>query len=215
MFLLKIVPKSKKFYFIEFDDQIRGVLNFRSLRKLHLGEQAGTEIDQNLAEIIEQEIISSSWLKFLNWLAFQERSIAQSRQYLLHLPVAADIADILIDKACKYNYLNDERFARLLIESLIEKRKSLVEIKSKLYENLITPHLIETLLNEIYDQESQNEVLENLVEQLYFRWKLPDQKKRERKVCEYLARRGFDYHEAKNIFNRIKDDPENYDQYSD
>lgn len=215
MILLKIVPKSKKTYLIEFDDQIRGILSFRSLRTLHLSEQEGLEINHNLAEVIEQEITSSSWLKFLNWLAFQERSINQSRQYLLHLPLAADIVESLIDKARKYNYLNDERFARLLIESLIEKRKSLVEIKSKLYENQITTQLIDSLLHEIYDQESQNEVLENLVEQLYFRWKLPDQKKRERKVCEYLARRGFDYHEAKNIFYRINDDPENHDQYSD
>ncbi|MDP8220781.1 MAG: RecX family transcriptional regulator [Candidatus Stygibacter frigidus] len=212
MILLKIKQKNNRVFVIEFDDQIRGILTSKALRNLDLNNIIELEIDQDFADKIDQEIIVTIWDKFLNWLAYQERSIAKSRQYLLHLPAAADITEILIDKAAKYNYLNDERFARLLIESLIGKRKSLVEIKSKLYENHINPHLIETLLNEIYDQESQNEVLENLVEQLYFRWKLPDQKKRERKVCEYLARRGFDYHEVKNIFNRIKNASENYDQ---
>ncbi|MDP8210620.1 MAG: RecX family transcriptional regulator [Candidatus Stygibacter australis] len=215
MILLKIKQKNNRVFVIEFDDQIRGILTSKALRNLGLDNKIELEIDQDLADKINQEIISIVWNKFLNWLAFQERSIAQSRQYLLHLPFAADIVEVLIDKASKYNYLNDERFTRLLIESLIDRKKSLAEIKSKLYEKQIPSHLINTLLYEIYDQESQNKVLENLVEQLYFRWKLPDQKKRERKVCEYLAKRGFDYHEAKNIFYRIKDDPKNYDQYSD
>jgi len=215
MILLKIKQKNNRVFVIEFDDQIRGILTSKALRNLGLDNKIELEIDQDLADKINQEIISIVWNKFLNWLAFQERSIAQSRQYLLHLPFAADIVEVLIDKASKYNYLNDERFTRLLIESLIDRKKSLAEIKSKLYEKQIPSHLINTLLYEIYDQESQNKVLENLVEQLYFRWKLSDQKKRERKVCEYLAKRGFDYHEAKNIFYRIKDDPKNYDQYSD
>ena len=215
MILLKIKQKNNRVFVIEFDDQIRGILTSKALRNLGLDNKIELEIDQDLADKINQEIISIVWNKFLNWLAFQERSIAQSRQYLLHLPFAADIVEVLIDKASKYNYLNDERFTRLLIESLIDRKKSLAEIKSKLYEKQIPSHLINTLLYEIYDQESQNKVLENLVEQRYFRWKLSDQKKRERKVCEYLAKRGFDYHEAKNIFYRIKDDPKNYDQYSD
>jgi len=209
---LKITKQNKQFYIIKFDDQIRGILNLRILRKLELVDNELTEINPDLAEIVDQEIINTAWRKFTNWIAFSERSIAKSRQYLLHIPLAQDITDILINKALEYNYLNDDRFTRLMIESLIDKRKSPIEIKHKLREHQIPAQMIDELLNELYDQETLNKIMENLVEQLYFRWEISDVNRRENKICEKLSRRGFDYHQVKEIFYRINNASKNNDQ---
>lgn len=215
MNLLKIRPKNNSLYYIELDEQIRGTLNFRALRKLHLKKELEIEIEQDFADAIEKEILSLAWHRLLNWLSYHEKSIAQSRKYLLFLHLAENLAETLIDKAVKLNYINNERFARLLIESLIDKNKSWAEIKSKLYEYQIPSEMTSTLLQELYDQDVQSKVLNDLVDHLCHRWNFEDIKKKEKKVCEYLARRGFDYYEAKNTFYRINNATENYDQYSD
>jgi len=209
MKLLRTKPKSKLSAIVEIDENIRGVLSNKTLRSLSLAPQQEIEIDPQLAETLDSEISHAAWQKFLNWLAFQERAVTQSRQYLLHLPLAPELAESLITKACQYNYLNDERFTKLLIESLIERLKSFPEIKNKLYEKKLPPQLIQKYLTELYDQNTQNQVLEKLVDQLFHRWLKLEPDKRKAKVCEYLTRRGFNYYTINDFYQRIENAPEN------
>lgn len=207
--MLRTKPKSKFSALVEIDEQILGVLSNKALRNFSLLPDQEIQIEPDLAEALKTQIVSDAWLKFLDWLAFQERTVSQSRMHLTHLPLAPDIVEDFIDKACRYNYLNDERFAILLIESLIERAKSLPEIKNKLYEKKIPPLLIDKFLFQIYDQETQYQVLEKLVDQFYQRWQNLEPEKRKTKVCEYLARRGFNYYKVIEMYQRIENAQEN------
>jgi regulatory protein len=209
MMLLRTQPKNKFSAIVEIDENIRGVLSNKALRSFSLAPQQETEIDPQLAEAIDIEISNAAWQKFLNWIAFQERAISQSRQYLLHLPLAPELAEPLVTKACQYNYLNDDRFTKLLIESLIDRSKSLPEIRNKLYEKKISPELILKYLTKLYDQDTQNQVIEKLVDQLFYRWLKLEPAKRKSKVCEYLTRRGFNYYSVNDYYQRIENAQEN------
>ncbi len=212
MILLRTKSKNSHSCLIEFDDEIRGVLPLRTLRKLSLDNDLEIEIDTELAHALDDEIIIASLKRFLDWIAFQERSIGESRIYLHKLPIADDLAQKMISKAIENNYLNDHRCTQLLIESLIDKSKSLPEIKNKLFEKKITPDLIEQSLAELYDDDKQKQVLENLVIQLIRRWSEYTPERRLNHICNYLVNRGFNYYDIMDFYARNANDQEDYSQ---
>ncbi len=208
MILLRTKSKNSHSCLIEFDDEIRGVLPLRALRKLSLDNDLEIEIDPELAHTLDDEIIIASLKRFLDWIAFQERSIGESRTYLHKFPIADDLAQKMITKAIENNYLNDHRCAQLIIESLINKSKSLPEIKNKLYEKKIAPDQIDQSLAELYDDAKQKQVLENLVIQLIRRWREFPPERRLNRICNYLVNRGFNYYDIMDINSRNANDQE-------
>jgi regulatory protein len=211
MLLLKTRAKNKSTSFIEIDEKIRGVLPDRTLRNFSIPGNTDITIESSVAAALDAEIIAYAWSRFLKWLAFQERSVDLSRQYLLQFPLAEDLAENLIDLAKKNNYLNDERFTQLAIESYIEKNKSRMEIKSKLYEKQLPMPLIERYLSSLYDEKAQDMILSNQVMRLYERWRSLDPQEIERKVCDSLAKRGFNYYEVQKYCQRMNNEKEDYD----
>jgi SOS response regulatory protein OraA/RecX len=191
---------------VELDEQLRGNLPQRVLRKYHI--ETGTEvaIEQQLADKLNDEIYAYAWNKLLNWLASQERSIGESRQFLKKNYIAPDLIDQLIQKAESADYLNDERYAELLIEYLAEKGKSFFEVKNKMMEKHLSTSLIESKLQEHYDPEKQRQVLESEVKKLSEIWQLYAPENRKKKISKRLLRRGYNFHEIEEFFYKYNED---------
>lgn len=196
--------KSKTIYTVLIDEEIWGILPKKILHFFSLPSEK--EIRLSKEEIIKllSEIEKYVWSKLLNYISFSERSVWQCKNYLEQLPLNECLVEKLADRAVAANYVNDQRFAELYVEHLINKSKNPREIKSK----LLTKHIDDGIINEVilnyFTPEKQEEILNlNIMKALTRYSKYPEKEKKE-KVLNYLTRRGFSYWEIKEKLDKIR-----------
>ena len=151
--------KSKTIYIVFIDEEIWGILPKKVLHFFSLATEKEARLSKE--EIIKLliEIEKYAWDKLLNYLSYQERSVWECKNYLKQLPVKENLTEKLVVEAIKANYVNDQRFAELYVEHLINKGKNPREIKSK----LLTKHIDDGIINEVilnyFTPEKQEEIL--------------------------------------------------------
>ena len=121
---LKIKNKSRKIFYIIIENEYRGVLPEQTLRSFIDTTDESLDISKELTKRICEELEKYSQKKLLSYLAYRERSSKECVLFLQNLRFSPEIIEKAIIFARKYNYLNDKRFAEMLIESLIEKGKT-------------------------------------------------------------------------------------------
>ncbi len=189
--------KSKTIYIIQADEEIWGILPEKILHFFSLLPGKEIKLSKEKSKELLIEIEKYAWNKLLNYLSYQERSVWECKNYLKQLPVKGNLLEKLVFKAIKANYVNDQRFAELYAEHLINKGKNPREIKSKLLTKQINENIINELILNYFTPEKQEEILNlNIMKALVRYSKFPKKEKKE-KVLNYLTRRGFSYWEIK------------------
>jgi regulatory protein len=211
--LLKLKKLNSRNYLILIDDVPQGVMTARGLGELNLSACLygcpEVSLEEHQIDLIRAEISNYAWKRLLDWLALQERSLKESRQFLDKLFLSEELAEPLLLKAQKCNYINDERFAELYIESLSNSGKSLLEIKNKLFLKLDDLDSIEVWLNKYYYQQQQKDSLIMNLKKLLSRWQYLEAKQQRLKILNYLTRRGFSYSEIMDALADLEDNNEN------
>ncbi|MCF7920503.1 MAG: RecX family transcriptional regulator [Candidatus Cloacimonetes bacterium] len=213
--LLKIKKLNERNYLILVDELPQGVIPYSNLRHLPFAGSllAGSEVPVDEIQIAELKsaISENAWQRLINWLALQERSSQECRSYLRKIYLEEDIAETLINKAHALNFIDDDRFAELYMQSLMEKGKSLPEIRNKLWNKAVDENQINDWLQKFYDPQQQQESLKQNLEKLLVRWQNFDQKTRKQKIYNYLTRRGFNFYDIKVSLADLEKNKENYD----
>ncbi len=163
------------------------------------GQDSEFSISDEEYEKLISEIVNYAWNRLLNYLTYRERSVAECRNYLKNLPLNEKYIQALIDKAQKYNYLNESRFAELLVSSLINRKKSLPEIKNALFQKQIENDLTESLIAKLYDRDTKKEILRAMVEKAIKRYPESDSYKDYQKCIAFLMRKGFHYSDFSDL----------------
>lgn len=146
------------------------------------------ESAENLIALLKEQALA----QLLDYLTKFEHSEWQSRQFLIRRKYHQSILVECVSYCLKMNYINDARFAELLIRSLIERGTSKQAIVSKLYEQHIKPAFWEPILNELYDREDASDKLFELLNKYCnTHGGIPLSKLRE-KVFTYLYRKGYE-----------------------
>jgi len=198
--------RSKTLAEIFIDDVIWGILPLRVLHFFLDQNQQEKELSESEISELKDKLRSYNWRKFLNYLAYKERSVRQSIFYLRKLNLHNSLIDEFIEKARRLNYLNDARFAELYVESLINKKKSYREIYNKLRINGISEDSIAELLGSMYPHELQRSLLRQEIEKQLTRIsKLKIEKKRE-KILIKLTRKGFKYEDIRDLLRELLPD---------
>ena len=133
----------------------------------------------------------------MNFLSYRERSAAECENYLRHLPLDDEFVQKLLKQAKENNFINDERFAEMYVENLLEKGKNRREVQNKLFEKHIEKSIIDNVLNKYFSLEKKEEILERNVQKALKRFSRFPQKERIEKCLNYLTRRGFSYYEVR------------------
>ncbi|MEA1973901.1 MAG: RecX family transcriptional regulator [Candidatus Cloacimonadota bacterium] len=179
----------KTHYLIIVDDEKWGILTNKVLHQFSITSK-WFATDEEIKKISEQ-ILKFAWEKVLKYLAYRERSTQEVVTYLQKIPLKNEFVEIIIKRARKNNYLDDNRFGDFLIQSLIIKNRSKKEITSKLIEKGIKKIKIDKLISEQYNDEIESNIIVNQVEKSLRRYsRFPHRKKRE-KCYMYLIRKGF------------------------
>jgi len=176
---------------IVIDNLCWGVLGDRTLLPLYPIPFEG-EIDAGAREELISLIEKHSREQLLKYLADSEHSSHQCREYLSHKHVHPEITKRIISDYLQRRYIDDARFVRILITSLIERGKSKMHIIGKLREHKLPSELWEPVLNELYSPADSLETLKELVLKLRLQHgSLPESKMKD-KVFASLMRKGFE-----------------------
>ncbi|MCB5270445.1 MAG: recombination regulator RecX [Candidatus Cloacimonetes bacterium] len=187
---LKYWKKSERSAYLSLNDEIWGVLSLRTLHKLYpLSCEA--EISEAEAQHLISELEKKAWWQITEYLARAEHSEHQCRLFLGRKDYHKSIIDQCIELCKEKTYLDDARFAEILIRSLFERGKSKRAIIEKLYAQRIPPALYEPILQELQDPEQNQTLLREQIQKLLYKHRAQEPWKAKEKVYASLFRKGF------------------------
>ena len=188
---------------IKIDACVWGSLSEKVLRTLFHYLPGCFEISEAEASALKDELQRTAWNKLLDWLARQEHSRRESRDYLRKQQYYPDIIDNCVQTAEAKGYIDDARYCRLLIESLLSRQKSPFQIKSKLIEKRLPSSLWEPILKELTSPEDSRQILQTQAEKFYARYCRLDRKTCYEKCLTALYRKGFELDDARDILAKL------------
>lgn len=154
---------------------------------------------------IRKKIIppEAAYQKLTDYCSRQERSRSDVMKKLYAFGIVKDVADQIILRLEKENYLNEERYAQLYAggKSRIKKwgkRKIEFELSRKGVPSSFIENGIELIEDNIYLEN-----LRNLLEKKWKASKEPDLFKRKQKVMAYLGQKGYEMELVIKEFERF------------
>lgn len=167
------------------------------------GIKVGKSLSQEkIDSILKKEEIGKLFDSSLNFLSYRPRSQKEVVDYLvgkiskkenIRFSQAREselIADV-VKKLKRYQYLNDEEFAKWWIDSRERSRpKGKIVLKSELTQKGIAKEIIEELLSKV---GSQKNLAIKAVEKKITRWKNLPTIEFKKKIYSYLSSRGFEF----------------------
>jgi SOS response regulatory protein OraA/RecX len=184
---------------IKIDDSVWGTLSEKALRTLFHYHVGSFDITETEALLLQEELLRTAWNNLLNWLGKQERSTFESSEYLKRQSFHPSIIESCITEAVSKHFIDNSRYCRLLIESLIIRNKSPRIIKAKLMEKRLPATLWEPLLSEMYKPQDKQTALREQAEIAYRRYRNLDKHACYEKCLTSLYRKGFDLDDASRI----------------
>jgi len=184
---------------IKIDNSVWGSLSEKALRTLFHYHVGSFDITDSEAKFLQEELLRTAWNNLLNWLARQEHSSNESKDYLKRQHFHASIIDRCLSEAIDKHFIDDARYCRLLIESLIIRNKSPRAIHSKLIEKRLPATLWEPLLGEIYKPQDKKAALMELAEKFYNKYRHLEKRSCYEKCLTALYRKGFELEDASDV----------------
>ena len=151
------------------------------------GLKIGKDIDKTtLEELVLESEVRSAFEKLLTLISRQMYSRRDLEKKLFGYGYSSQCVEQTIIKAEEYGYINDDIYAKLLVES--KTLKSRREIKNTLFLKGINSDLIEEKISEIDSEEEKQRAI--IIAKKYMKNKDVNEKNMAG-LYAYLARRGF------------------------
>ena len=161
-------------------------------------KQGSLLMGEELMFIKQSSETKKAKLKAVEYLSM--RDYGEKELYLkLRKKFDTDSVEFAVSEMIRLNLIDDEKFAKNRVESLIRKGKSKGEISIKLYELGIAKDIISAILEDVDIDEIT--LVEKLVEKSY-KTKLSQGK--ESNVISALLRRGFAMRDIKQVLEQYK-----------
>ena len=164
----------------------------------------GDEITaEKLAEIREYDEYNYGKNVAYKFLSYKPRSIKELKNKLTYKKISKESVEKIIEHLKKYQFLNDENYAKLYLEQRISNKgmgKSMVTFK--MIDKGIDKEMISKVIDENYPEDKQIEAGKKLLEKyLKKKQKVEDKLELKKKCYQYLFSRGFSYSIISQILN--------------
>lgn len=163
----------------------------------------GSEItEEQWQELVDSVNYKKAVDKCYNLLSRRDHSVYELKTKLLRT-VDEKNAELALDRMLELGYLDDEKYARRVVDYLLNKRNmSSSFIKQELYKRGIDADIISSAM-----QEAHIDNVPSVIELIQGKYnnKLSAENGRE-KVVAALMRKGFSYSDIKEAFYRIEND---------
>lgn len=161
----------------------------------------GTEIDENKwQELVDKINYKKAVNKCYDLLSRRDHSVNELKTKLLRT-VDEKSADKAIDKMLDYGYLDDEKYAKKLVDYLVSsKNMSRNFIKQEMFKRGIPADIISVTLDDI-EIDNVSSIVELL--QTKYRNKLNAENGKDKTIAS-LMRKGFGYNDIKSAFEELE-----------
>ncbi|MBH1942391.1 RecX family transcriptional regulator [Mobilitalea sibirica] len=196
---LEEIDKSKVKVYI--DDEYAFLLYQKDLRRFCIDE--GNEITVTLYhDLMEDVIFRRAKQKALALLKFMDRSEAELRKKLEDAFYPSQIIERTIAYVYEYGYINDERYTSIYIRNR-KHTKSKRIIKSELLTKGINKEIIDNIMMEEYQSETEDPEETAIKKAIYKKKKAPEELEYEekQKLIASLYRKGFDIEKIRRVLS--------------
>ncbi len=183
--------KNKKRYSLfAGDDFILGISEETLLAfDLHQGKEIS---DLLLEEINDKEKYVSVREQAWRFLSRRDHSQNELRDKLIQKSLDKEIINEIVQDLSKRDYLNDQRYARQVINDEINlKRSGPLLIKNKLSKKGVQNNIIHKLMEELYSEELQFKNCKELAEKKLVLLNNLDPLQKKKRLTSYLAQKGY------------------------
>lgn len=198
----KISPqKSRKRVNVYLDDKFGFGLDLETFHKS--GLKVGNEYSQERLEVIIGESEYATTLqKLYNYAMLRPRSEKEINDWFYRKKIPDSIRPKLIGKLQNQDLYGDERFARWWVgQRLSFRSKSKLELEKELRSKGISSDQIKVVFSEFEIDEVKSGV--DLLTKNAYKWSRLSESEGRKKKSEYLARKGFKWHDIRAIIDQI------------
>lgn len=165
---------------------------------------AGRTLDnQELSALLQEDGDAKAYARALHFLGYRPRSAGEIRVRLKRDDWPEEVIERVIERLQREKLLNDAHFAALWVENrTLSRPRGARMLKQELRQKGVDKEDIEAALP---DDEIE---LENAIEALRPKlrlWEKLETRERERKMIEFLQRRGFNFSVARAALRQIAD----------
>lgn len=193
---LKLQKKNRERVNVFLDDRFAFGLPAIVAATLKLGQDLS---DAEIETLKKQGAIESAYGKTLNYLSYRPRSQAEVETYLQRRGVPEHQMEEIVARLQRASLLDDIAFAQYWVENRERFRpRGLRALRHELRVKGLADDIIEQALAELDAASSAYRASTKKAQQL----SQADESTFQRKVVEYLARRGFDYEVARQAAER-------------
>ncbi len=166
--------------------------------------------DEELTELLDAVGFRRAYNKGLDLLSRRPYGVKELTKKLCEKGHEKESAERACERLLELRLLNDEEYARILANDLIERKKySIKRVKQELSVRGISREIVENTVDAL-DNDAENRII--LVIKKKYLNKLDDEKGRKRAI-DGLMRLGYSYSEIKSALKTLSefDEDENYD----
>ena len=166
-------------------------------QKLRVGLDVSKE---QLAALKESAVKSKLKDVSLKWLLSRPRSIKEYQLYLKKKAVNASEVEHLTTFFINKGYLNQEKYARWLVQKKQKKSISKRHLSQELTRDGIDSDIINSLLEEQYNDQHESDNLQKLITKKRQLTRYKD----DTRLIRYLIGKGFSYRDIKDVLDKLE-----------
>ncbi|MDP6201581.1 MAG: regulatory protein RecX [Candidatus Marinimicrobia bacterium] len=166
---------------------------------LHVGETVSLEKIAAYGKKMRLQEARDSAFKLLG---FRMRSIAEMKKRLTEKDYDPEEIEKTIQYLTDRKYLNDKEFGKAFVKEKVKnKRIGPRALKSEIYPHHLSPELIDSLIDDIYDEFDQNHLIEtHLIKRKIEKHKSLNHKEKNR-LTSFLQRKGFGWETIIDVYH--------------
>lgn len=198
---IEIQKKNKNRLSIFLDDEFAFGLDNEVV--VQFGLKEGDELSREKIKILLlKEEKKSAKEKAFRYLAGRAHSEKELRIKLLRKGFPKAIVDEVISDLKAQKFIDDEMFALSYVRSrLVNKPVGEILLRHELWQKGIHEEIIEKAVQEAYAEKNQLEIARELMEKRRAHYKNLEEKKRKKRLGDFLLRRGFTWDLVKEVID--------------
>lgn len=151
-------------------------------------------------EIVGEESYQALLNKAIKFLAHQERSVSEVEEYLRKRDADESVIARAIERLTAYGYLDDSRYAALVLDYAFSTRKGPRYLENRLRLKGVAPEIIAEVMNR-YDEAREEKIVAGITDEFLRKNAGIPKLKLQRKLYQKLIRDGFSREIATRFVN--------------
>ena len=202
MQVTKVEALTKTKWKVELDGQFAFVLYKKEISRF--GIEVNAELSEELYEQIKKNVVlKRAKLRAMHLLTDMARTESQLRDKLKRNMYPEDVISQAIAYVKSFGYINDEAYIENFIQSKRET-KSRKEIYALLLGKGVSSEQIDLVFEQCYEKNTEQEAISHLIRKRNVDI-LHVSEQELRKLYGYLARKGFQYDDIRQVIQNYKD----------